>query len=159
VCSAVQGFTPRLMEKSIALQLDMPAAPSQETMVKGDAQRLRQVMQNLLENTLRYTDAGGTLRVHVHQDGDWQQIDVQDSAPGVPEAMLPRIFDRLFRVDASRSRAQGGAGLGLSLCQTIIAAHGGTIEARHSPLGGLWIAIRLPILDVLDPLADHDSDH
>lgn len=81
VCSAVQGFTPRLMEKSIALQLDMPAAPSQETMVKGDAQRLRQVMQNLLENTLRYTDAGGTLRVHVHQDGDWQQIDVQDSAP------------------------------------------------------------------------------
>ncbi|MRS97810.1 HAMP domain-containing protein [Ralstonia pickettii] len=159
VCSAVQGFTPRLMEKRIALQLDVPAAPSHATMVKGDAQRLRQVMQNLLENTLRYTDAGGTLRVHVHQEGGWQQIDVQDSAPGVPEAMLPRIFDRLFRVDASRSRAQGGAGLGLSLCQTIVAAHAGTIEARHSPLGGLWIAIRLPVLDVLDPLADHDSDH
>ncbi|CAJ0720429.1 Signal transduction histidine-protein kinase BaeS [Ralstonia edaphis] len=159
VCSAVQGFTPRLMEKGIALQLDVPAAPSHATMIKGDAQRLRQVMQNLLENTLRYTDAGGTLRVHVHQDGGWQQIDVQDSAPSVPEAMLPRIFDRLFRVDASRSRAQGGAGLGLSLCQTIVAAHGGTIEARHSPLGGLWIAIRLPVLDVLDPLADHDSDH
>lgn len=159
VCGAVQGFTPRLMEKGIALQLDVPAAPSHATMVKGDAQRLRQVMQNLLENTLRYTDAGGTLRVHVHQEDDWQQIDVQDSAPGVPETMLPRIFDRLFRVDASRSRAQGGAGLGLSLCQTIVAAHGGTIEARHSPLGGLWIAIRLPVLDVLDPLADHDSDH
>ena len=159
VCSAVQGFTPRLMEKRIALQLDVPAAPSHATMVNGDPQRLRQVMQNLLENTLRYTDAGGTLRVHVHQEGGWQQIDVQDSAPGVPEAMLPRIFDRLFRVDASRSRAQGGAGLGLSLCQTIVAAHGGTIEARHSPLGGLWIAIRLPVLDVLDPLADHDSDH
>ncbi|MFX8441232.1 ATP-binding protein, partial [Acinetobacter baumannii] len=86
-----------------------------------------------------YTDAGGTLRVHVHQDGQWQQIDVQDSAPGVPDAMLPRIFDRLFRADPSRSRAQGGAGLGLSLCQTIVAAHGGTIEARPSPLGGLWI--------------------
>ncbi|GCB04274.1 ATP-binding protein [Ralstonia sp. SET104] len=159
VCSAVQGFTPRLMEKRIALQLDVPAAPSHATLISGDPQRLRQVMQNLLENTLRYTDAGGTLRVHIHQDGDWQQIDVQDSAPGVPEAMLPRIFDRLFRVDASRSRAQGGAGLGLSLCQTIVAAHGGTIEAKPSPLGGLWIAIRLPILDVLDPLADHDSDH
>jgi len=160
VCSAVQGFTPRLMEKGIALQLDVPAAPSQATMVNGDPQRLRQVMQNLLENTLRYTDAGGTLRVHVHQDGaEWQQIDVQDSAPGVPEAALPRIFDRLFRVDASRSRAQGGAGLGLSLCQTIVAAHGGTIEAKPSPLGGLWIAIRLPVFDPLDPLADHDSDH
>lgn len=153
VCSAVQGFTPRLMEKRIALQLDVPAAPSNAALVNGDSQRLRQVMQNLLENTLRYTDAGGTLRVRVHQDGAWQQIDVQDSAPGVPEAMLPRIFDRLFRVDASRSRAQGGAGLGLSLCQTIVAAHGGTIEAKSSPLGGLWIAIRLPILDSLDPLA------
>lgn len=165
VCSAVQGFTPRLMEKGIALQLDVPAGASHATLINGDPQRLRQVMQNLLENTLRYTDAGGTLRVHVHQDGrdvGWQQIDVQDSAPGVPEAMLPRIFDRLFRVDASRSRAQGGAGLGLSLCQTIIAAHGGTIEAKPSPLGGLWIAIRLPVLDSLDPLdplADHDSDH
>ena len=166
VCSAVQGFTPRLMEKGIALQLDLPSGSSDAGQVRGDPQRLRQVIQNLLENTLRYTDAGGTLRVHVHADGGWQQIDVQDSAPGVPEAMLPRIFDRLFRVDASRSRAQGGAGLGLSLCQTIIAAHGGSIEARPSPLGGLWIAIRLPSLpvfdspdpfDPLDPLADHDS--
>jgi len=159
VCNAVQGFTPRLMEKGIALQLDVPAVSAPDALVRGDPQRLRQVMQNLLENTLRYTDAGGTLRVHVHQDGAWQQIDVQDSAPGVPEAMLPRIFDRLFRVDPSRSRAQGGAGLGLSLCQTIVAAHGGTIKAMPSPLGGLWVAIRLPVLDSLDPLADHDPDH
>lgn len=146
VCSAVQGFTPRLMEKGIALQIDVPQGPAHATMVRGDAQRLRQVMHNLLENTLRYTDDGGTLRVRVHQDGAWQQVDVQDSAPGVPEAMLPRVFDRLFRADASRSRAHGGAGLGLSLCQTIVAAHGGTIEAKPSPLGGLWIAIRLPLL-------------
>lgn len=166
VCSAVQGFTPRLMEKGIALQLDLPAGQSHEALVRGDAQRLRQVVQNLLENTLRYTDAGGTLRVHVHhegQDGSWQQLDVQDSAPGVPEAMLPRIFDRLFRADPSRSRAQGGAGLGLSLCQTIIAAHGGTIEAKPSPLGGLWIAIRLPCLPIVESrvesTADHDPDH
>ncbi|MCO5399604.1 ATP-binding protein [Ralstonia soli] len=149
VCSAVQGFTPRLMEKGIALQLDVPAGPSYAHLINGDPQRLRQVMHNLLENTLRYTDAGGTLRVRVHQDGDWQRIDVQDSAPGVLEAALPRLFDRLFRVDASRSRAQGGAGLGLSLCQTIVAAHGGTIEAKSSPLGGLWIAIRLPVLHSL----------
>lgn len=156
VCGAVQGFTPRLMEKGIALQFDLPGAPTSPALVRGDPQRLRQVMQNLLENTLRYTDTGGTLRVHVRQDGPWQQVDVQDSAPGVPEAMLPRIFDRLFRVDASRGRAHGGAGLGLSLCQTIVAAHGGTIEAMPSPLGGLWIAIRLPILD---SLADHDPHH
>lgn len=111
---------------------------AREVAIQGDPQRLRQLMQNLLENTLRYTDAGGTLRIHVHRDAAWQCLDVQDSAPGVPEAMLPRVFDRLFRADPSRSRAQGGgAGLGLSLCQTIVHAHGGAIEAKPSPLGGL----------------------
>ncbi|AMP40123.1 MULTISPECIES: ATP-binding protein [Ralstonia solanacearum species complex] len=156
VCSAAQGFTSRLMEKSIALQLDLPTGPSRDATIQGDAQRLRQLMQNLLENTLRYTDAGGTLRIRVHRDGAWWCLDVQDSAPGVPEAMLPRVFDRLFRADPSRSRAQGGAGLGLSLCQTIVQTHGGTIEARPSPLGGLWIAIRLPAAN--SSVADHDPD-
>jgi len=156
VCSAVQGFTPRLMEKCIALQLDLPVGALREVAIQGDPQRLRQLMQNLLENTLRYTDAGGTLRIHVHRDAAWQCLDVQDSAPGVPEAMLPRVFDRLFRADPSRSRAQGGAGLGLSLCQTIVHAHGGAIEAKPSPLGGLWIAIRLPAAD--SSVARHDPD-
>ncbi len=156
VCSAAQGFTSRLMEKRIALQLDLPTGPSRDAAIQGDPQRLRQLMQNLLENTLRYTDAGGTLRIRVHRDGAWWCLDVQDSAPGVPEAMLPRVFDRLFRADPSRSRAQGGAGLGLSLCQTIVQAHGGTIEARPSPLGGLWLAIRLPAAH--SSVADHDPD-
>ncbi|AST30132.1 ATP-binding protein [Ralstonia pseudosolanacearum] len=156
VCSAAQGFTPRLMDKRIALQLDLPTGPSRDAAIQGDPQRLRQLMQNLLENTLRYTDAGGTLRIHVHRAGAWWCLDVQDSAPGVPEAMLPRVFDRLFRADPSRGRAQGGAGLGLSLCQTIVQTHGGTIDARPSPLGGLWIAIRLPAAN--SSVADHDPD-
>ena len=63
------------------------------------------------------------------------------SAPAVPEELLPRLFERLFRVESSRSRDRGGAGLGLALCRTIVEAHAGTITAKPSPLGGLWIAI------------------
>ena len=71
-------------------------------------------------------------------------IDFQDSAPDVPEDLLPRLFERLFRVESSRSRDRGGAGLGLALCRTIVEAHAGTITAKPSPLGGLWIAITFP---------------
>ena len=67
-----------------------------------------------------------------------------DSAPGVPEELYPRLFERLFRVEPSRSREFGGAGLGLALCRSIAHAHGGDIEARPSPLGGLWIRVSLP---------------
>ena len=62
----------------------------------------------------------------------------------MPEDALPRLFERLFRVESSRSRERGGAGLGLALCRTIVEAHAGTITAKPSPLGGLWIAIVLP---------------
>ena len=67
-----------------------------------------------------------------------------DSAPGIDAALLPRLFERFFRGESSRNRASGGAGLGLAICRSIVEAHGGTIEAKASPLGGLWIAIRLP---------------
>lgn len=69
---------------------------------------------------------------------------MQDSAPGVGPEQLPRLFDRFFRADASRSRRSGGAGLGLSICQRIVEAHEGRIEARPSPLGGLWLRVELP---------------
>jgi len=67
-----------------------------------------------------------------------------DSAPGVPPHLLPRLFERLFRVEPSRSREFGGAGLGLALCRAVVQAHGGEIDANPSPLGGVWIRVRLP---------------
>jgi two-component system, OmpR family, sensor histidine kinase BaeS len=72
-------------------------------------------------------------------------IDVQDTSPGVGPEPLPRLFERFFRVDASRSRRGGGSGLGLSICQRIAEAHEGRIEARPSPLGGLWMRVELPV--------------
>jgi two-component system sensor histidine kinase BaeS len=112
---------------------------------QGDAERMSQLFSNLLKNTLRYTDPGGKLEISAEMTKTTIQLNFMDSAPGVPEASLPRLFDRLYRVENSRSREHGGAGLGLALCRNIVEAHNGTIEARPSPLGGLWIAIILPL--------------
>ena len=138
---AVQAFTERYAARNIALEFDHPAAPLH---VDGDVARLMQLFNNLLENSLRYTDAGGRLRIVPALVDTNVHIDFQDSAPAVPEDALPRLFERLLRVESSRSRERGGAGLGLALCRTIVEAHAGTITAKPSPLGGLWIAIVLP---------------
>lgn len=112
--------------------------------VEGDAQRLSQLIRNLLNNSLRYTDRGGELRVSLSRKAGRITIDFDDSSPGVPADALPRLFERLYRVEGSRSRATGGAGLGLAIARNIVDAHGGTIAAEPSPLGGLRIHIRLP---------------
>jgi two-component system, OmpR family, sensor histidine kinase BaeS len=138
---AVQAFKERYAERNIALDFEGPEAPVH---VDGDATRLIQLFNNLLENSLRYTDPPGRLRIALQGDENAVHIDFQDSAPAVPESLLPRLFERLFRVESSRSRERGGAGLGLALCQTIVEAHAGRIAAKPSPLGGLWIEIVLP---------------
>ncbi|MGA9334894.1 MAG: ATP-binding protein, partial [Rudaea sp.] len=127
------------------LGLKLVPLPTPHLLVRGDAQRLAQVFNNLLVNACRYTDAPGRIEVSARRESDYWCIDVEDSAPGVPEQSLARLFERLYRVDRSRSRAAGGGGLGLSLCQAIIDAHDGTIEALHSPLGGLRVRVHLPI--------------
>lgn len=111
--------------------------------MEADEQRLSQLFRNLLGNSLRYTDRGGELRVTLAQEADTRLIDFDDTAPGVPTEALPRLFERLYRVDGSRSRATGGAGLGLAIARNIVEAHGGRIEALPSALGGLLIRIRL----------------
>ncbi|WP_118181576.1 ATP-binding protein [Paraburkholderia phosphatilytica] len=137
--SAAEAFRERLASRNLALETHFGDEPA---LMSGDPHRLTQLLKNLLENAVRYTDPGGKVRVAVTADADLVQIDVQDSFPAVPEPMLPHLFDRLFRVDASRSRQSGGAGLGLALCQHIVREHGGTITAMRSPFGGLWINMR-----------------
>jgi two-component system sensor histidine kinase BaeS len=111
----------------------------------GDHRRLQQLFTNLLENSQRYTRSGGRVEIVVEHANGECHIVVQDSDPGVPDEALPQLFDRLYRVDKSRSRQLGGAGLGLAICRNIVSAHSGHIEAGHSPLGGLAIHIRLPL--------------
>jgi two-component system sensor histidine kinase BaeS len=113
--------------------------------VFADRERLDQLFANLFENSLRYTDAGGSLVVDLAFREGLAVIEFRDSAPGVPEKELDRLFDRLYRVEGSRSRASGGAGLGLSICKNIVEGHEGTISAHPSPLGGLLIRITFPV--------------
>ncbi|MFX1678996.1 ATP-binding protein [Mitsuaria sp. CC2] len=136
------AFGERLHGSGLRLQLDLPEQPLR---VFGDERRLRQLLGNLVENSCRYTDAGGALSISARRSGEHAVIDVQDTSPGVGPEHLPRLFERFFRVDASRSRRGGGSGLGLSICQRIAEAHEGRIEARPSPLGGLWMRVELPV--------------
>ncbi|MEZ9256375.1 ATP-binding protein [Vibrio splendidus] len=109
-----------------------------------DERLLTQLFVNLLENSARYTSDNGHVSIDATDISDSIIINVEDSDPGVPDASLPRLFERLYRVDKSRSRSSGGSGLGLSICKNIVEAHQGHITADHSELGGLRIIIALP---------------
>ena len=117
----------------------------QPVVIRGDEQRLQQVIRNILVNSLRYTDAPGQVVVSLMQSDMGIKICIKDSAPGVPEEALSHLFERFYRVDGSRNRASGGSGLGLAISQGIIAAHQGNITVAHSDLGGLQVNIELPL--------------
>ncbi|MEF7614644.1 sensor histidine kinase efflux regulator BaeS [Aquincola sp. MAHUQ-54] len=140
--TTVDAFAGRLAEAGLALE---EGELSERLTVLADERRLQQLFNNLMENSLRYTDRGGALRVRARPDpAGGVEVVFEDSAPGVPASRLPRLFDRFYRVEASRNRASGGAGLGLAICRSIVQAHGGRIEAMPSALGGLAIRLHLP---------------
>jgi len=120
-----------------------------KTIILGDAQRLGQLIDNLLQNSLRYTDSNGKIRVELNQLNDQLQIRWLDSSPGLLDADLPLLFDPLFRAEKSRNRNNGGAGLGLSIAAKIVDSHQGTISAHHSSMGGLEIDLRIPTCNTL----------
>ncbi len=121
------------------------SGPASGLPLLGDGERLRQLLANLLQNSLRYTDGGGRLEVCLQERDAHYSLSFADSAPGVPDEALERLFDRLYRVEGSRNRARGGAGLGLALCKSIVEAHGGRIQASASTLGGVHITVELPM--------------
>jgi two-component system sensor histidine kinase BaeS len=134
----------RFAAKPLDARLD---AGTEKVLLRADEARLAQVLDNLADNSLRYTDGHGSLKVALRTDKATRHavIDWQDSAPGVPEEAIARVFERLYRAESSRNRERGGSGLGLSIVKSIVEAHGGTVAARPSPLGGLWIELRLPL--------------
>lgn len=128
------------------LALDDAAVAGEALQVHADPDRLAQLVTNLVENAIRYTDAPGRIAVAVRRADGRVRLEVDDTAPGVPPELLPRLFERFFRAEASRSRGAGGAGLGLAICRNIVEAHDGTITAAPSPLGGLRVTVELPLL-------------
>ncbi|HXF74404.1 MAG TPA: HAMP domain-containing sensor histidine kinase, partial [Actinomycetota bacterium] len=113
--------------------------------VEGDASRLRQVADNLISNACVHTPPGTPVRVRVEGVDGWAELSVEDEGPGVPPEHAPRIFERFYRVEPSRSRAHGGAGLGLAIVAAVARAHGGTVEHEPLPGGGARFRVRLPM--------------
>lgn len=109
----------------------------------GDAQRLMQVVVNLLNNARVHTPAGTTVTARVREQDGWAVLEVADDGPGIDPDLLPRVFSRFTRGDAARTRTHGSTGLGLSIVQAVVAAHGGTVGVRSSP-GQTVFTLRLP---------------
>jgi two-component system sensor histidine kinase BaeS len=143
-CEQASAFEARLQAAGLALEL---GPPPPRAIVAADPDRMRQVFDNLLENSLRYTAAGGRVRLQAGNDGAALHLHLDDSAPGVPDDALERLAQRFYRVDASRSRAHGGAGLGLALCRRLLEAQGATLAFAHSPMNGLRATITIPLIE------------
>lgn len=141
----VTGVAEQYRERLATRRIRLEVAAANPLRVQGDADRLKQLLRNLLENVYRYAAEDGVVSVEATAAADTARITVDDSGPGVPDELRERLFERFYRVEGSRSRQGGGAGLGLALCRSIVDAHQGTIVAEPSPLGGLRIAITLPL--------------
>ena len=138
---AVRDWAMRSVAKQIALTAEIaPGVP----VISADAFRLEQVMGNLIENAIKYTNHGGSVTVRAAAADDGVEIRVEDTGLGIPATDVPRIFERFYRADKGRSREHGGTGLGLSIVKHIVLAHGGNVHAESEQGRGTSIVIRLP---------------
>lgn len=112
-----------------------------------DPERIDQILGNLLSNAIRHTPPLGKITLEVTCSAQDVRLDVHDSGPGIPEEALPHIFQRFYRADKSRSRSEGGSGLGLSIARKIAEAHGGTLTIANHPQGGAVVTLSLPVTD------------
>jgi len=113
--------------------------------VEGDRARMKQVMVNLLDNAIKYTPPGGAITLTVCAQGAHALLEVADNGVGIPAEALPRVFERFFRVDPTRSREHGGAGLGLSIVKSICTAHQGQVTVESAPGRGSLFRVELPL--------------
>lgn len=140
---AVDSFRPRARAKNIALSIDVAGGTPPLDM---DSSRITQVVVNLVDNALLHTPEGGTVTVTAEAvDGEAVRVVVADTGPGIPAEELPLVFERFYRVDPSRSRETGGAGLGLTIARQLVMSHGGTITAESTPGQGTRFIFELPI--------------
>ncbi len=149
--TAVESAQPRAAEKGITLVAQGPPACALE----GDPHLLTRAIENLLDNALRHTPAGGRISVCWERTATGCRFHVVDSGPGIAPADLPRIFDPLYRGETSRNRGTGGAGMGLAIAQRILRAHGGALTAANRPGSGAELMATLPAsaYDSFDPAA------
>ena len=142
VQAQVAKHQPTARERRIQLHCQSLESPAP---ISGDEIRLSQLINNLLDNSLKYTDPGGRVAVTLITQGHHAVLTLEDSAPGVSDADMDKLFDPLYRVESSRNRKTGGSGLGLAICKKIVEGHNGNIRLAPSSLGGLSVTIELPV--------------
>jgi signal transduction histidine kinase len=140
----IRNHQPQFHAKGVALRFAPEPTANGGGRISADPDRLSQAVINLLANALKFTPAGGEVEVRVACGTEGAEILVADNGIGIPAQELPRIFERLYRVDGSRNRASGGAGIGLSIAKAIVEAHGGTLTVASQPGRGSEFRIRLP---------------
>lgn len=141
--SALDALAPLMNERGIRVSFSRHGALP----VHADAADLRQVWCNLLENAARYSPAGGRVAVRLQREHEWAMVEIEDEGPGISAADLPRIFDRFYRGDTSRSRHTGGYGLGLSISKALIELYGGSIAAERLSPHGTRMVVRVPLAE------------
>ncbi|NQT74387.1 MAG: HAMP domain-containing protein [Chloroflexi bacterium] len=117
----------------------------EDVTVRGDNSGLRQLFLNLLNNSIRYTPSGGSITISLAKEGNQAIASLTDTGIGIPEDEIPNVFERFYRVDKARSRADGGSGLGLAICKHIAEVHGGSVEVESRQGEGSTFSVRLPI--------------
>ncbi len=140
VTGAVEHLRPTAQQKGIAMQV----AAGEDLTLRGDEGLLLQLMLNLLDNALKYTPSGGEVTAGWNGTEGQVELWVRDTGVGIPEQHIPHIFDRFYRVDRARSRAEGGVGLGLAICRWIVEAHGGSLRVESAPGKGSTFTALLP---------------
>ncbi len=145
----------RMLEPPVEIELKAV----DQIIVLGDADRLKQLFLNLVDNAVKYTSPGGKVTLSLSKEMEWAFFEVVDTGVGIPPENLPHIFDRFYRVDKSRARAQGGSGLGLSIAKWIAQAHGGAIRVRSQVGEGTTFTVTLPLYSqtVDSPAEDLDK--
>jgi signal transduction histidine kinase len=144
---AATGMQPQATDRHVELRVQAPALPP----IPADADRLRRAITNLLDNALRHTPPEGRVTLSAESLPGAVRISVQDTGEGIPESDLPRVFERFYQVDKSRTRADHGSGLGLAIVREVVAAHGGDVRVQSRPGAGSEFAITLPTTGALPP--------
>lgn len=127
------------------LALKVELGNCEQITVRGDRHRLRQVLLNLVDNAVKYNEPRGSVALDLQRNGDQAVVTVTNTGPGIPPAQLPRVFDRFYRGDAARRTRADGCGLGLSIAQWVITAHGGVIHLASEPNGPTIATVKLPL--------------
>lgn len=147
IVQTVAMLQPRAAAKGLSLVIELA---DKLPLVNIDAQRVSQVLRNLLENAVTYTATDGTITVAAGMpDSRTLEVSVTDTGQGIPADELPLIFERFYRVDKSRTRATGGSGLGLTIARRLVEAHGGRIKAESEPGKGSRFSFNLPVSGIM----------